>query len=258
MIFKCQNLYKIYKTNNGSVPALDDVNFSVKEHEFVCIVGPSGCGKTTLLKIIAGLVGPTSGRVEFNPEENDKHMRSALVFQDHGLFPWMDVLSNVTFGLEMMGISRKERRDRAMEFIEKIDLSSFAERYPHELSIGMRQRVGIARAFVTGPKILLMDEPFGSLDAQTKLILQEELLRIWREQQKLVIHVTHDIDEAVLLSDRILVMTGRPGSIKEEINIPLKRPRDLSNRNRPDVLEIKEHIWRLLKDEVRKNLSINQ
>lgn len=238
------------------MPALEDVSFSVREQEFVCIVGPSGCGKTTLLKLIAGLLEPTSGRIVFSAEQADDQLQSALVFQEHGLFPWMTVLDNVAFGLEMRGVGREERYDRAQAFIEKVGLAVFANSYPHELSVGMRQRVGIARAFVADAQILLMDEPFGSLDAQTRLVLQEELLRIWKDHQKLVVYVTHDIEEAVLLGDRVLVMTGRPGHIREEILIPLGRPRDLSASEQSDITEIKWHIWKMLKEEVRKSLWI--
>ncbi len=256
MGFECQHLNKVYQTRNAVVPALEDMSFSVGEREFVCIVGPSGCGKTTLLKLIAGLMEPTSGRIIFSAEPLDGRIRSALVFQEHGLFPWMTVLDNVAFGLEMRGVGREERRHRARAFIEKVGLASFAHSYPHELSVGMRQRVGIARAFVADAPILLMDEPFGSLDAQTRLVLQEELLRIWRDHQKLVVYVTHDIEEAVLLGDRVLVMTGRPGRIREEILIPLPRPRDLSAREQPEVMEIKWHIWEMLEEGVRTSLWI--
>jgi NitT/TauT family transport system ATP-binding protein len=256
MGLECQHLNKVYQTRNAVVPALEDMSFSVGEREFVCIVGPSGCGKTTLLKLIAGLMEPTSGRIIFSAEPLDGRIRSALVFQEHGLFPWMTVLDNVAFGLEMRGVGREERRHRARAFIEKVGLASFAHSYPHELSVGMRQRVGIARAFVADAQILLMDEPFGSLDAQTRLVLQEELLRIWKDHQKLVIYVTHDIEEAVLLGDRVLVMTGRPGNIRQEIQIPLGRPRNLSAREQPEVMEIKWHIWEMLEEEVRKSLWI--
>jgi NitT/TauT family transport system ATP-binding protein len=156
----------------------------------------------------------------------------------------------------MRGIAREERRDRARAFVERVGLAHFADSFPHELSVGMRQRVGIARAFVADTPILLMDEPFGSLDAQTRRVLEEELLRLWQEHRKLVVYVTHDIEEAVLLGDRVLVMTGRPGSIREEIPVPLARPRDLSASEQPEVKEIKWHIWKMLEDEVRKSLWI--
>lgn len=256
--FKCQHVCKAYQTRNGAVVALEDVTFGVSEQEFVCIVGPSGCGKTTLLKLIAGLLEPTSGEIAFGSESRDGQLRTALVFQEHGLFPWMSVLDNVAFGLEMQGMRRRERHDQVRGFIEKVGLAPFADSYPHELSVGMRQRVGIVRAFVAKAPILLMDEPFGSLDAQTRLVLQEELLRLWKEHRKLVVYVTHDIEEALLLGDRVLVMTGRPGSIREEISVPLGRPRDLSERSPSEVSEIEWHIWKMLEDEVRKGLWISR
>jgi NitT/TauT family transport system ATP-binding protein len=261
MGFDCQRLSKAYPTRNGVITALDDVTFGLGEREFVCIVGPSGCGKTTLLKIIAGLLEPTAGQLVFRTPQPEGQPRSALVFQDHGLYPWMTVLDNVAFGLKMQGVGKPERHERARTFIARVGLAPFAHSYPHELSIGMRQRVGIARAFVADPQMLLMDESFGSLDAQTKLVLEEELLRVWSEHRKSVVYVTHDIEEAVLLGDRVLVMTGRPGRIREEIVIPIGRPRDLSSGERADVqadvTEIKWHIWKMLKEEVRESLSVS-
>jgi NitT/TauT family transport system ATP-binding protein len=226
----------------------------VHRQEFVCIVGPSGCGKTTFLKIIAGLIKPTSGEIRFCEPSADEKPPTAFVFQDHGLLPWMTVTENVAFGLEMGGVKRPERRDRAHAFIEKVGLASFAHSYPYQLSAGMRQRVGIARAFVTDPKVLLMDEPLSSLDAQTRRLMQEELLKLWRDDRKSVIYITHDIEEAVMLADRVIVMTGRPARIREEISIPLDRPRDLSMCRSPAMTEITHHIWQILKDEVRKTL----
>ena len=256
MALECHHLCKVYQTRNGPVPALEDATFLAGEQEFICIVGPSGCGKTTLLKLIAGLLEPSSGRITFDEGPSAVGLRNALVFQEHGLFPWMTVLDNVAFGLEMQGVARQERSSRARAFIERVGLGAFADNYPHELSVGMRQRVGIARAFVADPQMLLMDEPFGSLDAQTKLVLQDELLRIWKGSRKLVIYVTHDIEEAILLGDRVLVMTGRPGRIREEISIPIERPRDLLGRERPEVTAIKRHVWKMLEDEVRDSLRI--
>ena len=173
MRIRCQNLCKTYQNNNGCIAALEDVSFRLSDNEFICIVGPSGCGKTTLLKILAGLQKSTSGIIKFDSPADNARPHNAMVFQEDGLFPWMTVLNNVAFGLEPRGIERKERRELAMTFIEKVGLASFAHNYPHELSMGMRQRVGIARAFVVDPHLLLMDEPFGSLDAQTKLVLKK-------------------------------------------------------------------------------------
>ena len=256
MKIECQHLSKVYEGTNGSLSSLEDVTFSVDDREFVGIVGPSGCGKTTLLKLIAGLLEPSSGRVVMTGAPGAGHPRSAMVFQDHGLFPWMTVLDNVAFGLQMYGMEREERREKARAFVDRVGLSHFADSYPGQLSVGMGQRVGIIRAFVTDPPLLLMDEPFGALDSQTRLVLQEELLRIWGEYRKVVIFVTHDIDEAIRLSDRILVMTGRPGRILEEVPIPLDRPRELTRRMPAEVGEIKWHIWGLLEEQVRESLWV--
>jgi len=235
---------------------LKDISFRVGPHDFVCIVGPSGCGKTTLLKLIAGLLEPTSGYISFEQETSNGRLRTALVFQEHGIFPWMTVLDNVAFGLEMQGRRRRECLERAKSFLNRIGLQAFLHSYPHELSVGMKQRIDIARAFVADPAFLLLDEPFGSLDAQTKLVLQEELMKFWREQPKSVVYVTHDIQEAILLGDRVLVMSGRPASILEEIPVPLPRPRDMLSSDEKTVKSIQWHIWNLIKTEVRKSLSL--
>jgi NitT/TauT family transport system ATP-binding protein len=253
--FFCQEVGCSFPSKRGSVTALQGVSCSVRPSEFVCVVGPSGCGKSTLLRIIAGLIKPTSGRVMFDGEVLAGHLRGGLVVQENGTFPWMTVLDNVAFGLEMLGMARSERRERAREFLERVGLGQFAGHYPHELSVGMRQRVGIGRAFVSDAPLLLMDEPFASLDAQTRWVLQEELLRVWSADRKLVVFVTHDVEEAILLSDRVLVMSGRPGRIREEIRIPLERPRD-PHGDHQQVSEITRHIWRLLEEEVRSGLSV--
>ncbi len=255
MAFDCMAVSKVYNGAGGPVTALQDVTFSVRDGEFVCIVGPSGCGKTTLLKMIAGLSRPTSGRITCGDAEADGRLPNAVVFQEHGLFPWMTVLDNVAFGLEARGVGRAQRRASALDFVRRMGLARFAGAYPHELSVGMRQRVGIARAFLADPLMLLMDEPLGSVDAQTRRVLQEELLRIWQEHRKLVVYVTHDIEEAVLLGDRVLVMSGSPGRILQEIEVPLGRPRELE-RACPQVDEIKWHIWKMLKEEVRRGLAV--
>lgn len=255
MGFTCRGLSMSYSTRDRPVRALEDVTFRALDHEFVCIVGPSGCGKTTLLKLIAGLIEPTGGHIDFNTASGNGQPMTSMVFQDHGLFPWMKVVDNVAFGLEMRGLSRRERRSRARSLIASVGLRDFGERYPHELSMGMRQRVGIARAFLTSPRILLMDEPFGSLDAQVKNVLQVELLRLWKEDEKTVVYVTHDIEEALLLGDRVLVMTGRPGRILREIPVPLDRPRNLADKDKAEIVEIKWDIWKLLEKEVRQILD---
>ncbi len=254
----CQQLTKHFPTRNGPITALFDINLHLATNEFVCIVGPSGCGKSTLLRLVAGLVEPSSGQIRFATEKPTGHQRTAMIFQEHGLFPWMTVLENMAFGLEMQGVDKRARLARANEFVEKLGLTGFANRYPHELSGGMRQRVGIARAWLADADLLLMDEPFGALDAQTRLILQEELLRIWKEQSKTVLYITHDIEEAILLGDRVLIMSGRPGHILEEIPIPLARPRRLleetTRAEQTTITELRWHIWNRLKTEVQQSV----
>lgn len=256
MSISCVDISKTFNTQGREVVALQSINFSVNEREFVCIVGPSGCGKTTLLKIIAGLVHPTSGKVHYKSEANGIHPQNSMVFQDQSLFPWMNVLDNVTFGLEMRGINKQECRKKGREFLERVGLGDFTLSFPRELSGGMRQRVAIIRAFLNDPELLLMDEPFGSLDSQTRLVMQEELIKVWTSSQKAVIYITHDIEEAILLGDRVLVMSGRPGIIQADIPIKIKHPRDLTSRNHPEMLRIRQEIWNMIEKEVRQDLGI--
>jgi ABC-type nitrate/sulfonate/bicarbonate transport system ATPase subunit len=217
---------KIYPGKNEQVEALRGINFSCGAGDFICLLGRSGCGKSTLLQLVAGLENSSSGQMIVAGRELDgPSPDAAIVFQDHGLFPWMTVQKNVEFNMKARGTPTGERRERARHFIDMTSLTGFEERYPHELSGGMRQRVGIARALTTGPKALLMDEPFGALDAQTRAKLQDELLRIWQQQRTTVLFVTHSIDEAVLLADRILVFSPRPGRIAADIKVDLPRPR---------------------------------
>ena len=252
--FAVQGLAHSYPLRGGGdLVTLRDVTFDVAEGEFVSIVGPSGCGKTTLLRIIAGLLPSSSGTIRYGGDRGAGD--TGFVFQEHGVFPWMTVTDNVAFGLEMQGVPPDERRSRARSFIDRVGLAAFAGSYPHELSVGMRQRVGIARAFVSGRPILLMDEPFGSLDAQTKVVLQEELLRLWRDDRKVVVFVTHDIEEAIRLGDRVLVMSGRPGTIREQIVVSHPRPRSLGLRQ-AGVADIADRIWKLLEEEVRSGLLV--
>ena len=240
-----------YLSPRGEVSALEDVSAAIPEGEFVCLVGPSGCGKSTLLRLIAGLL-PSHGTIQF---DGWTHLpRRRLVFQDPALFPWLTVADNVAFGLEMEGMSLLERQERADRQLAVMDLSGFARYYPAELSGGMRQRVAIARAFVTEPDILLMDEPLRALDAQMRLVIQEELLSLWRVQRPIVLYVTHDIEEALLLADRVLVMSGQPGRVREEVLPPFGRPRDLTGRSHPELEELKWQIWTLLEQEVRRRL----
>jgi NitT/TauT family transport system ATP-binding protein len=258
MSFAVHDITKEYGTGSSRTVALAGVSLAARGAEFLSIVGPSGCGKTTLLKIVAGLIEPTSGRISFDVPATPNKLRTSLVFQDHGLLPWYDVLENVALGLRFQDGGREAAREKARHFIVQVGLERFLHHHPHELSIGMRQRVGIARAFVADPEILLLDEPFGSLDAQTKLVLQQELLRIWQEHRKLVVHVTHDIEEAILLSDRIVVMSGRPGRIREEIAVPFARPRKLDVLDRAEATEIRHRIWSILEEEVRQSLWVPQ
>ena len=250
MILTCSHIEKTFVSKAGDVRALDGISFSLKEGEFMAIVGPSGCGKSTLLRIIAGLTPLSGGELHFAAGENGGQPQHAMVFQEHALFPWMNIVSNVAFGLETQDIPEEVRIPRAMEALAMVGIDDFARYYPHELSGGMCQRAALARAFLRDPAILLMDEPFGSLDAQTRLILQQELLNIWEARRTSVILVTHDIEEAILLSDRILVLSGRPGKILDEIEIPLSRPRRLEGLDDPAAREIKWHIWDHLKNQL--------
>jgi ABC-type nitrate/sulfonate/bicarbonate transport system ATPase subunit len=223
---ECVGVGKIYSGKTESVEALRGIDFVCDEGDFVCLLGRSGCGKSTLLQMMAGLEKATSGQIAVAGHEIDgPSSDTAIVFQDHGLFPWMTVQKNVEFNMKARGTPAAERAVRAREFIEMTSLTGFADRYPHELSGGMRQRVGIARALTTEPKALLMDEPFGALDAQTRGKLQDELLQIWNRRRTTVVFVTHSIDEALLLADRILVFSPRPGRIAADIKVDLPRPR---------------------------------
>ena len=254
MKLECRRLTKIFGVGLKATPALENISFETTEGEFLCIVGPSGCGKTTLLKIIAGLLEPTCGEVIYSGN-NTAGPRNSMVFQEHGVFPWMNVIDNVAFGLEMRGVSRKERYERSLDFLKRVGLAQYATRNPHELSVGMRQRIAIARAFVNNPEILLMDEPFGSLDAQTRLILQDELLKIWSDNKKNVIFVTHDIDEAILLGDRVLVMTSVPGRIREVMPVGIDRPRDFQIESTREFLDMRMKIWNIIRSEVEKSMT---
>jgi ABC-type nitrate/sulfonate/bicarbonate transport system ATPase subunit len=251
----CSDVSLVYAGRNGGTKALDGVSLELRRNEFVCVVGPSGCGKSTLLKLIAGLVSPSSGRIEVATEPSAERLPCTLVFQDHCVFPWMTVLENVIFGLEFRPLPRAEKRRQALEFIRQVGLESFADALPRELSVGMRQRVALARAFAARPQILLMDEPLASLDALSKLILQEELLGMWSRHPTLIVYVTHDLNEAVVLGDRVLVMSGRPGRIALTVPVPHARPRDLGDRRRPEVVALERQLWAALESDVRRSLG---
>jgi NitT/TauT family transport system ATP-binding protein len=249
-----RELTKTFQTRKATVTqALAGVSLEIGDGEFVCIVGPSGCGKTTLLRIMAELETPSTGTVEMRRSGGRDRPLQAMVFQEHSLFPWLTVLDNVAFGLEMRGVPRRERIDRAGAFIRMVGLENFRGHYPHQLSGGMKQRASLARAFVNDPEVLLMDEPFAALDAQNKVLLQEELLRIWEQNRKTVVYITHSIDEALLLGDRVAIMTGVPGRIKEILDVTFERPRDVvETKALPRFTELSVHIWRVLESEVRR------
>jgi NitT/TauT family transport system ATP-binding protein len=236
-----EHVSKVFEKKDGQqMAALKDVNFSIEDKEFICFIGPSGCGKTTLLRIIAGLESATSGEIRLMGEPIlGPDPKRGMVFQEYSLFPWRTVLDNIAFGLEMLGMEKDERLNIAEEYLEMVGLTQFRDAYPYELSGGMRQRVAIARALANDPDVLLMDEPFGALDAQTRNMMQLELLEIWEKTRKTIIFVTHSVDEAVFLADRIVMLSSRPGRICEIIPVDLKRPRE---RTSPEFAELRRHI----------------
>jgi NitT/TauT family transport system ATP-binding protein len=232
----------------GVLQVLNDVSFSLDAGTFVCLVGPSGCGKSTLLRIIDGLIPPDSGEVIIGGEQvRGPSLDRGFVFQQFNLLPWRTVVGNVEFGLENLGVKRHDRRRRALEVIKLVDLEGFETYYPSQLSGGMQQRVGLARAIAVEPAILLMDEPFGSVDDQTRMLLQDELLKLWEQAQKTVIFVTHDIEEALYLGDRIVVMCARPSRINRVLEVPFGRPRTEEIRGAPQMGQLKQEIWEELK-----------
>jgi len=245
-------LTKVYPGPRGPVAALRDVTFAVGRGEFVAVIGPSGCGKTTLLHILAGLLDPTAGDVSI-PSRQRGRLPTAVVFQGISTFPWFTVRQNVEYGLRLLGTPRRARRALAEAHIAQVGLLPFADAYPFQLSEGMRQRVSLARALATDPDILLMDEPFANLDEQNRLLLQEELLRLWQESRKTVLFVTHSLDEAIRLADRVLVLSASPGRILAEVRVPFARPRDFrAIREDPQYGRLSASLWDLLRAEVLK------
>jgi NitT/TauT family transport system ATP-binding protein len=243
----------------GTVAAVADVGLTLAAGEFLAVLGPSGCGKTTLLRLIDGLIEPTAGQVLL-----DGHLIGrpsgdrGFVFQSDCLLPWRTVLDNVIFSMELQRTPKKVARDRARELISLVGLDGFESQYPLELSGGMRQRVNLARALAVDPEILLMDEPFAALDAQTREIMQGELLKIWSQRKKTVVFVTHQIDEAVFLSDRVVVFRARPGRVKEEVMIELSRPRPLRIKRTPQFVQYVDHIWGLIEQEVIQSVQAGE
>ena len=245
-----QGLTKTFHSHGRRVVAIQELSFSVPEGEFWCVVGPSGCGKTTLLRILAGLEQQTSGTHRILRPQGKAPLNS-MVFQEQSVFPWLTVWDNVCWGPRCRRLPLSEYRDRAEYYLDKTGLKDFRSAYPHQLSGGMKQRVSVARAFVNDPEVLLMDEPFGALDEQTRSVLQEELLRIWQGTGKTVVFITHSLDESLLLADRILVMSKRPGVIKEIVSVGFPRPRSLVEvRGHPEFASLFTRIWESLRSEV--------
>ncbi|MEZ5244876.1 MAG: ABC transporter ATP-binding protein [Acidimicrobiales bacterium] len=230
------------------IHAMGPVDLTIRDGEFVCLVGPSGCGKSTFLRMVAGLIGPSEGSVELSTRSDTQS--TAMVFQDYSIFPWKRVIDNARYGLDIQGVKKKEGNERALAYLEKLGLGERARSWPHTLSGGMKQRVAIARALAVEPQILLMDEPFAALDAQMRQILQDELLALWQADRRTVLFITHSLEEAVLLGDRVLVMSSRPGRIIADISVPFERPRSNEIRDSPEFAAMTSQLWRLLRAEV--------
>ncbi len=239
-----RDVKKIFATSRGEVVALNGVSLGIRENEFVCIVGPSGCGKSTILNIMAGLEKPTSGEIIVDGVKVERPgPERGVVFQQYALFPWLTVRKNVEFGLRLKGLGNAEIKRITDHYINMVALDDFKDAYPKELSGGMKQRVAIARAYAMNPSLLLMDEPFGALDAQTRTQLQSELLQTWERERKTCFFITHDVDEAVILSQRVVIMSARPGRIKEVVEVDIPYPRTQETKLSPRYTEIKNHVW---------------
>ena len=253
-----EGLSKHFPTKAGRLTAIDNISLAIPEGQFFTIVGPSGCGKTTLLRILAGLETFSAGRLKIAPPVSERPENS-MVFQGESIFPWMTVWDNAAYGLKLRHVSAARIKEVVGHFLERTGLTKFADAYPHQLSGGMKQRVSIARAFANDPDIFLMDEPFSALDEQNKTLLQQELLRIWEETRKTVVFITHSVDEAVSLSDRIMVMSAQPGRVKAMIDVPFERPRDvLALRARPEYGQLVFSIWEQLRDEVQRARQLDE
>ena len=238
-LIETKNLHKEFVLDGGGrLEAISDASIAINDKEFVCLLGPSGCGKSTWLRIVAGLESATAGKVLYKgaPVTGPGKERG-MVFQEYSLLPWRTVADNVALGPEFAGMESKRRRELAMDYLARVGLEKFADAKPHELSGGMRQRAAIARALANNPEVLLMDEPFGALDAHTRVLLQRELLRIWEQDRKTVVFVTHSVDEALYLADRIVVMTAHPGRVLEEIDVPFERPRSRATKGYGEMAE---------------------
>lgn len=252
------NVSKIFSDKGQQVTALQNTSFSVTQNEFITILGPSGCGKSTILKIIAGLEEPSSGKVLLDGREiKGPGSDRGMVFQSYTLFPWLTVQQNIEFGLDVAGKAKSERQDIARHYLEKIGLTGFEKAYPSNLSGGMKQRVAIARALANDPQVLLMDEPFGALDAQTRTVMQELLLTVWEESHKTILFVTHDVDEAIFMGDTIYVMTARPGKIKARLKVPLLRARTYDMKLADSFVDLKKQALELIREESWKTANSN-
>lgn len=241
---KIDNVRKVFTTRKGEMVALNGVSLDIHDNEFISVVGPSGCGKSTLLNIIAGLTAPTDGKVYCDGKEvTGTGTERGVVFQQYALFPWLTVKKNVMFALEMRGIKKQAAAEETMKYLEMVDLAKFADHYPKELSGGMKQRVAIARAYAAEPEVLLMDEPFGALDAQTRTQLQTELLNTWEHKKKTCFFITHDVEEAIILAQRVVIMSARPGRIKEIVEVNIPYPRNQETKLTPEFNELKNRIW---------------
>jgi len=250
-IIRIEGVAKSFGKGNRQVVALNEMDLAFRDGEFTVLIGPSGCGKSTLLYLIAGFESPTTGRILLDGKEIHRPGPDrGFVFQDYALFPWKTVLGNVMFGLRRNGYSHRDAKTVAMKYIHMVHLKGFEHAFPHTLSGGMKQRVGIARALAYDPKVLLMDEPFGALDAQTRKLMQQEMVSIWEAAQKTVIFVTHSVIEAVYLADRIVVMTARPGSVKGIVDVDVPRPRQYTEEH---YLHIRQDVLGLLEEEVAKS-----
>ncbi|MSQ51598.1 MAG: ABC transporter ATP-binding protein [Betaproteobacteria bacterium] len=250
-----RSLSKVFQPARGAaVEALRGINLDIGDGEFVTLIGASGCGKTTLLRIMGGFEQASEGFVEIASLAGSRDLVTATVFQEESVFPWLDVYGNVEYGLRIRGLAKPERRKIADHFIDKVGLTAFKYAYPSQLSGGMRQRVSVARAFANGPEVLLMDEPFGALDEQTRIVLQQEVLRLWNEHKRTVVFVTHSLDEAITLSDRIIVLSARPGQVRADIRVDIPRPRPVSSlRAHPQYAGLYQRLWSLIEADIERS-----
>ena len=242
-----------FNTDEGDLNALGPFSVDIRDGEFVCIVGPSGCGKSTFLRIVAGLIRPSKGSVEIRTRGSWNP--TAMVFQEYSIYPWKTVLENVRFGLDVLGVRKREGNERARSYLAKLGLADRERARPDTLSGGMKQRVSIARALAVEPEVLLMDEPFAALDAQLRTVLQDELLQLWQSDQRTVVFVTHSLEEAILLGDRVVVMSARPGRLLASVDVPFERPRGTGVRATPEFARLQAELWDMLRNEVEAHLA---